>query len=102
MDSREPFVRKVGARDRRRLAEAKHPGRLGVLLRLTTAPSASEEQELRQAGLEISYVVGPTVTATVSDASKIEAVASLPFVEQIELSTTLYPESRSPQGTTTR
>ena len=93
MDLTGPVERKMGARDRRRLAEATTAGPLGVLLRLSSAASPPQERELREAGLDIQYKVGPTVTAVLSDPSKIEAVARLTFVEQIEVSSTLYPES---------
>jgi len=93
MDLKSPVERKMGARDRRRLAEASTTGPLGILLRLTSKASPPQEQELREAGLDIQYLVGPTVTAVLPDPSRLEAVARLPFVEQIEVSSTLYPES---------
>jgi hypothetical protein len=93
MDLKGPVERKMGARDRRRLAEATTTGPLAVLLRLTSAASPPQERELREAGLDIQYQVGPTITAVLPDPSKIEAIAGLPFVEQIEVSSTLYPES---------
>jgi hypothetical protein len=92
---------KLAARDRRRLATSTSGEALKVMPRLGGPPSEDKAARLRAAGLEVLFDVGPVVTGRVKDQDGLEAVAALPFVEQIELSGPLYTEG-DPAQTTTR
>lgn len=84
--------RKIDPRIRRELDAGVPSGSIEVLLRTAGAMSAAQRRELEAAGCDLRITAGSVATGVIGGARQLEAVARLPFVQQVEASRPLSAE----------
>jgi hypothetical protein len=89
-----PVYKKFDGRFRLQLMSPEKPkGPFELFVRIPAAPTASQQTELRSAGLTIRSISGAIVTGSAADLVILEKIATLPFVRSIEVSRALFKES---------
>ncbi len=86
----EILLRKLGIRDRADVLTRRLHGTVDVLIRTAKPLTPTEHADLTDSGFEPRFSAGNVVGGAVRDATDLEAVAELPFVDRIELSRALY------------
>lgn len=87
----EALLEKTDARTRRVLSQGE-PGSYEALIRTASLITAEERARLEMAGFITFCVVGTVLSGAIPSSGCLDAVAELPFVEEIELSRPLYEE----------
>ncbi len=88
----EALLQKLDARGLYQLERGRRRGRFEVLLRTVTPPTPEERIALRDAGAITRSIAGNVMSATIASAARLEEVARLPFVSQIEVSRAMFDE----------
>ena len=83
--------RKLDPRGRRSLSKGEIAGDVELMVRTDTEVTPTEQQTLREAGLDIHFVTGNVLSGSLP-AEQLTSIAELPFVRRIELSRALFPE----------
>ena len=86
---------KLDPRIRRGLDTGEISGTIEVLLRTAGTMSAAQRRQVQAAGCELRMMAGSVATGLIGDIRQLEAVARLPFVEQVESSRPLSAERRA-------
>lgn len=85
---------KLNARGRHQLAQGRTRGRVEALVRLAAPPTPQQQEELQAAGYCTRYIMGTVISGAVIDVERLQELAELPFVSQIEILAHMYPEHR--------
>jgi hypothetical protein len=88
MDDR--LLKKIDARGRFQLRRQPLHGGLEFLLLTTSRPTEAQCKELQAVGCDTHFATGNVLTCSIHDASRLEDVARLPFVQKIEFSREMF------------
>jgi hypothetical protein len=84
--------KKLDSRARYELDAGKLQDPLEVLIRTEAPLTASQRDALSEAGCELLTVGGTVLSGTVTDPRRLERIAGLPFIRQIEVSRAMHQE----------
>ena len=91
--SGKPWMSKIDPYGRRHLDEGIPDTGLEITVRVARDNPAARVAGLRQAGLEVQFTMDDVIVGRVADATCLARLASLPFVQEVQVSRPLRAEA---------